>query len=62
METMSSLVRMCHKRSFSSTETYTLGEVTEESMDLVRKIEALGSGNGRPKVEIKVTASGVVEE
>ena len=31
-------------------------------MDLVTKIEAQGSSSGTPKVEIKVTASGVVQE
>ena len=30
-------------------------------MDLVKKIEAQGTQNGKTKVEIKVTASGVVE-
>jgi len=31
-------------------------------MHLVKKIEALGSPNGNPKAEIKVTACGVVQE
>jgi hypothetical protein len=47
-----------HGRSF--TDSSTSGEVTKESMDLVKKIEAEGSQNGKTKSEIKVTASGVV--
>ena len=58
----SSLVCIFLINSRSSTETFALGEVTQESMDLVKKIEAQGSSSGRPNVEIKVTASGVVEE
>lgn len=30
-------------------------------MELVEKIEALGTSSGSPKSEVKVTASGVVE-
>jgi peptidylprolyl isomerase len=35
------------------------GEVTKGS-DLVKKIESLGSGSGKPKAEVKIVASGVV--
>lgn len=35
------------------------GEVTE-GMDLVRKIESLGSSSGKPKAEVKIAKSGTV--
>jgi len=46
----------------SSPDFPTPGEVTKDSMDLVTEIEAHGSGDGTTKAEIKVTASGVVQE
>ena len=35
------------------------GEV-EEGMDVVKKIEAVGSDSGRPKQRVVITASGAV--
>ena len=62
MESMSSSVRLFFMHGHSSTDISIQGEVIEESMDLVRKIESHGSPDGKTKVEIKITASGVVQE
>jgi peptidylprolyl isomerase len=35
------------------------GEVTQ-GMDLVKKIESLGSNSGKPKAEVKIAKSGTV--
>lgn len=35
------------------------GEVVE-GLDIVKKVESLGSGSGKPKTEIKITNSGTV--
>jgi hypothetical protein len=62
MGSMLSLVRIHPCTCRPSTDFSISGEATEESIELVKEIETQGSPNGKTKTEVKVTASGVVEE